>query len=80
MTDASKGRKGRQEPENGDDMSTAAPEAPPTPTDDDPVVQFGGRIPTSLRRRVRVYAAASDKEVAQILREALEEYLTRKGR
>lgn len=73
MADARKGRK--QGTDNGEDMSIAAPEAPPA----EPVVQFGGRIPVSLRRRVRLLAAATDKEVALILREALEEYLTRKG-
>ncbi|WP_420820051.1 hypothetical protein [Sinosporangium album] len=55
-------------------MTPAMPEAPA-----DPIVQFGGRIPSSLRRRVKIAAAAMDKDVAEVLREALEEYLTRRN-
>ncbi|WP_460362775.1 hypothetical protein [Actinocorallia lasiicapitis] len=46
---------------------------------DDPVVQFGGRIPSSLRRRARMAAAAEDMDVQDVLRIALEEYLERRG-
>lgn len=52
--------------------ATATPET-------DPVVQFGGRIPSSLRRRVRMAAIAQDKDAQTVLREALEQYLDRQG-
>ncbi|MFD0883421.1 hypothetical protein ACFQ08_02455 [Streptosporangium algeriense] len=48
-----------------------------TATEVDPVVQFGGRIPSSLRRRVRMAAVAQDKDAQDVLREALEQYLER---
>lgn len=45
----------------------------------DTIVQFGGRIPSSLRRRVRIAAAAQDIDAQTALRQALEEYVTKRG-
>jgi hypothetical protein len=58
--------------EISDEMQTTAPP-------EDPVVQFGGRIPTSLRRRARMCAAAQDLDAQSLLRAALEEYLDKRG-
>jgi len=54
-------------------MTAAAPEV------DDPIVQFSGRIPASLRRRMKIAAAAQDLDAQTALRQALEEYLTKRG-
>jgi len=59
-------------------MPTATAETPAQASEDDPVVMFSGRIPTSLRRRVRISAAMQDKDVTEVLKEALEEYLARR--
>ncbi|MFC0557395.1 hypothetical protein ACFFHJ_41545 [Planotetraspora thailandica] len=68
-------RSGPADDERGSrEMSTATPEAVA-----EQVVQFGGRIPASLRRRARIAAAAQDKDVAEVLKEALEEYLSRRN-
>jgi len=61
------------EKEGADDMTTAAPEAA------DPIVQLSGRIPASLRRRMKIAAAAQDIDGQTALRQALEEYLTKRG-
>lgn len=45
----------------------------------DTIVQFGGRIPSSLRRRVRMAAASQDIDAQTALRQALEEYVTKRG-
>lgn len=59
--------------EGADDMTAAAPEVA------DPIVQFSGRIPASLRRRMKIAAAAQDLDAQTALRQALEEYLTKRG-
>lgn len=43
----------------------------------EPLVNIGGRIPASLRRRLRVYAAATDRTMAELLEEAIVEWLER---
>lgn len=43
--------------------------------DEQTTVHFGGRIPEPLRRRVRVTSAQDDIPSAEILTQALEEYL-----
>lgn len=43
------------------------------------VVQFGGRIPASLRRRVKICAAAQELDAQDVLRAALEEYLAKRN-
>jgi predicted DNA binding CopG/RHH family protein len=58
--------------EGGEKMPITTPEA-------DTIVQFGGRIPSSLRRRVRIAAAAQDIDAQTALRQALEEYVTKRG-
>jgi hypothetical protein len=59
------------------------PEAPLPPTvqarKDEPLVNFGGRVRESLRRRVRMYAAANDVELQDIIDQALTEFLDRKN-
>ncbi|WP_093256553.1 hypothetical protein [Thermostaphylospora chromogena] len=57
-------------------MISAATPAAPQQTED-PLVQFGGRIPASLRRRVKVVAAYEGIDGQTILRRALEEYIER---
>jgi hypothetical protein len=69
---------GDEREENGDDMVTETAAGSAT-TDDDTIVQFGGRIPNSLRRRARMCAAAQDTDAQTLLRAALEEYLTKRG-
>jgi hypothetical protein len=62
--------------ERSDQMPAPAASAP---AEQDQVVQFGGRIPASLRRRARICAAAQDMDVQDVLRAALEEYLQRRN-
>lgn len=52
---------------------------PATAAQEEDVVQFGGRIPASLRKRVRMAAVAQDVNVQDLLQTALEEYLTRRN-
>jgi hypothetical protein len=69
-------RRDREEREEiSDDMvtQTAVPAAK-----EEAIVQFGGRIPASLRRRARMCAAAQDMDAQTLLRAALEEYLSRR--
>ncbi|MER6816438.1 hypothetical protein ABT299_44855 [Spirillospora sp. NPDC000708] len=42
------------------------------------IVQFGGRIPQSLRRRARMCAASEEIDAQTLLRRALEEYLSKR--
>ncbi|MGI5162715.1 hypothetical protein [Microbispora sp. CA-102843] len=65
--------------EKGAEMTAATAEAQAPPATDDPLVQFGGRIPASLRRRVKVVAAYQGIDGQTILRRALEEYVERHG-
>lgn len=65
-------REGAKREEISDEMQKTAPP-------EDPVVQFGGRIPASLRRRARMCAAAQDLDAQSLLRAALEEYLDKRG-
>lgn len=51
----------------------------PTPEPDE-IVTFSFRGPKSLRRRLRVLAAETDRSVQDISVEALKEYLERHGR
>ncbi len=39
----------------------------------------GVRLEKSLRRRLKVHAAAADRELQEVLDEAVEEYLKRHG-
>jgi hypothetical protein len=55
-------------------MTTAAP-----PEQREVLVNFGGRVRESLRRRARMYAAAHDVDLQRIIDIALDEYLTRNG-
>lgn len=43
------------------------------------VVQFGGRIPVSLRKRARMCAASMDVDNQTLLRLALEEFVSKRG-
>ncbi|HZD15016.1 MAG TPA: hypothetical protein VE196_07795 [Pseudonocardiaceae bacterium] len=43
----------------------------------EPLVNFGGRVRESLRRRARMYAAANDLDLQDILDQALTEFLDR---
>lgn len=74
MTTSDRGDK----PKEGADMTAATAEAQAPPATD-PLVQFGGRIPASLRRRVKVVAAYEGIDGQTILRRALEEYVERHG-
>jgi predicted DNA-binding protein len=40
-------------------------------------VSLGGKVPPQLHQRVKVYAAKTGKQVRDILREAVEQYLER---
>lgn len=71
--DESKRRRNKRE-ERSDQMPTAA-----SAEVQEAVVQFGGRIPTSLRRRVKICAAAQELDAQDVLREALEEYLAKRN-
>jgi predicted DNA binding CopG/RHH family protein len=62
--------------EQSDDMPATA--APPQEGSES-AVNFGGRIPAALRRRVRLTAADQGVHVQEVLRAALEEYTTRRG-
>lgn len=42
---------------------------------EDPLEPFSNRLPRSLHRRLKVYAAQSGRSIGEILREALEGYL-----
>lgn len=64
------------------------PETPPPPppqreigsvSADDLLVSFGGRIRPSTRRRMRMYAAGNDREIQEMLEEALVEWLDKRG-
>lgn len=44
----------------------------------EPLVNFGGRIPESLRRRARFYAVEHEIDLQTILEEALTEYLVKR--
>ena len=59
--------------ERGEEMQ------PTVQKEEEKIVQFGGRIPASLRRRARMFAAAADIEAQTLLRRALEEYLAKRG-
>ena len=41
--------------------------------------QLGARVPKSLHRRLRVYAATEDREVQDAVIEAIEDFLRRHG-
>lgn len=56
-----------------------APREPKPVSADDLLVSFGGRIRPSTRRRMRILAAADDREIQDMLEEALVEYLDRRG-
>jgi hypothetical protein len=43
------------------------------------LVNFGGRVRESTRRRARMYAAANDLDLQNLLDEALDEYLNQRG-
>lgn len=45
----------------------------------EPLVNFGGRVRESLRRRARMYGAANDLDLQDILDRALTEFLDREG-
>ncbi|MFI1831305.1 hypothetical protein ACH41E_33400 [Streptomyces sp. NPDC020412] len=46
---------------------------------DDALVLISARVPESLRRRLRVYAAQHDRTVQGILDEAIDQYLKGRG-
>lgn len=48
------------------------------PTNEE-TVNYGGRIPKSLRQRARVFVATHDVEHQEFLADALREYLDRNG-
>jgi len=50
-----------------------------TPQPADPLVQFKMRIPASVRRALKVYAAQSGMPMQQIVTDALTALLKRKG-
>lgn len=50
----------------------------PAPARD--VVRLGAYLPRPLARRVRVAAAASDRSISDVVREAVEAHLEREGR
>jgi hypothetical protein len=56
-------------------VPTATAETLAETTEKDPVVMFSGRIRASLRKKVRISAAMQDKDVTDVLKEALAEYL-----
>ncbi|WP_017559869.1 hypothetical protein [Nocardiopsis baichengensis] len=65
----------KNEEEGRDSMQTA-----PAPTaEEEDLVQLTGRVPKSLRRRVKMAAAALDMSAQDIQRRAIEEYLERHG-
>lgn len=41
----------------------------------DPLEPFNSRLPRSLQRRLRVYAALHDRKIQDVLGSALDEYL-----
>lgn len=43
------------------------------------LVNFGGRVRESTRRRARMYAAANDVDLQSVLNIALDEFLKRHG-
>jgi hypothetical protein len=45
----------------------------------EPLVNFGGRVRESLRRRLRIYAASNDLDLQDVLGRALSEFLDRQG-
>lgn len=60
----------------------------PTPTSDDSGaagagaeerVNFGGRVRASVRLRARVYAASHEMELQDVLDQALDEWLRKRG-
>lgn len=55
-----------------------APVAPRQPPKE-PLVNFGGRVRESLRRRLRIYAASNDLDLQDVLDQALSEFLDRQG-
>lgn len=59
--------------EPGDEMTTSVAEGQA-----EKIVQFGGRIPQSLRRRARMCAASEEIDAQTLLRRALEEYLAKR--
>lgn len=78
------------EPNNVDEPAAATP--PPAPRRQaprrqsqpaapvkEPLVQFGGRIRESTRRRAKIYAAMNDVEMQDLLDEALTDWLERHG-
>lgn len=76
MTDQARHDRDEREERSNQMQGASAVEAA---KDKDTIVQFGGRIPASLRRRARICAAAQDQDVQDVLRAALEEYLDRRG-
>ncbi|AOS58367.1 conserved lipothrixviral and rudiviral protein [Sulfolobus islandicus filamentous virus 2] len=46
---------------------------------EDEKVSFGIYIPKSLKKRLKVYCAEHDRRVNDVIKEALEEYLQRRG-
>lgn len=41
-------------------------------------VSFGIVIPKSLKTRLKIYCAQNDKKIQDVIREALEEYLSKR--
>lgn len=56
----------------GDDRETSVPA-------DEPRVNFGARIRESVRKRARIYAAEHDVELRDVIDEAIDEYLHKRG-
>lgn len=66
------GERPDEEGEAREAMPTAAPEQ-------DALVPFSTRVKESTRRRARIYAAANDLGIQEVVEAALEEYLRQRG-
>lgn len=79
---AMKQRMGAQEDGGLEESAQARPDPVPaissTPTDD-PLESFNTRLPRSVLRRLKVYAAVHDVKIQDALHVALDEYLARHG-
>jgi hypothetical protein len=50
-----------------------------TASEQDTLVPFSTRVRESTRRRAKVYAAANDQGIQEVVEAALQEYLSKRG-
>lgn len=74
------GHPARQNGEDEQHVTAPTTQKPPTSSEqDEPLVNYGGRVPKSLRQRARVFVASHEIEHQDFLAEAVREYLDRHG-